>query len=270
MKRFRIFFCYNQISYVIAKNIFIEDKIINIIFYTENRITKSHPKQTIFELKYSKFYTFIILILSSLFTFIEIVIPHTNGGKIIKYISTYGKNISYIDDGLDTFRVIPKNLNLILIENNTKYYTFDYDIPVAKWTNNFNIIKSINIQELNNSNKLGLKLDNFKNLIIDSPNIEFLLFNKIDDTFLIKHPNKNKSTIYNNDYPFINGNQISVEKTITNFNGNIYIGESFLIVFILSTCKNLERIKVTLNKANYENLEVLHSNLNKFGSLYIS
>jgi hypothetical protein len=266
----KFLFCYNQISYVIAKNITVFDNCIHIIFYTKNRINKSQSKKNIIELNYSTFLTFILLILSSLFAFIEIVIPHTNGGKLIKFISKYGKNVSYIDDGLDTFRVIPKNLNLTSIQNYTTYYTFDYDIPIAKWTTNFNLIKVIKINELYNSNKLSLKLHDFKNLIIDSPNIEFVLNNKIDQAFLIKHPNKNKKTVLNDDYPCINGNEISVEKTISNFNGNIYIGETFLIVYILATYKNLDNIKISLNYSNYQNLEVLHSNLKKCGMLHIS
>lgn len=263
----KFFFCYNKISFLIAKDYRKIYKYSFIILF-KSRV-KKESKTNLSQIYYNKFNALIIFFLSLISKKIEIIIPHTNGGKIIKLMSIYSKNLSFIDDGMDTFRDKPKNINLKGIKKNTKYYSFNYKIPVANWLQNFLIIKVSDILNLDRAKENIVDLKSYNFLIIESNGINFSTLTELDDsTLVIKHPSK----IKNNNLVESKYNSIycsNLESSISNYNGKIIIGETMVLIYLLHSKFQLQKILLQLKKADYNNLTCLHSIFNKTGKLIL-
>jgi hypothetical protein len=255
----KILFCYNQVSYSLAKNIENNGLFNNVIVISQKRISRTINKNGIFEVNYNTFLAFIVLIISIFPIGVEIVIPHTRGGKILNIISKIAYKLSYIDDGMDTFREIPKNVDLSQLRSNSNYFTFDYKISIATWLKDINIIKVIGINELTNDGKLAIDLEIYQNVIIESPGIIGYDFRLVDSKyFVIQHSNPNKNI---NQLKLIsnqNGKNFSLEKTLKSYRGEIILGETFILIYLICSNYNLSNITLCLYRSDYNNLKCLH------------
>jgi len=190
----------------------------------------------------------------------EMCIPHMKTGRLINAYAKYARSLSAIDDGMDTFREKPRNIDPENFTIGAKYYTFTYDFPLASWLNRFSIEKICDIRNLAISSRPQASLENIKNMVIESPGvveIPQVLKDSLEITLLVKHSNRNKNTL---SYPCItsvSGADIGLEKTIDNFQGNIFVGESMAMVYaLLCGTKNL-KINVMLSRNAYKNLQCM-------------
>jgi hypothetical protein len=267
----KVIFCYNQVSYIIAKNI--ENNLFskNILVISENRIERTGKKSGVIELNYSSFFTLIILLFSIIPFGLEIVIPHTKGGKILKILAKYAYKLSYVDDGMDTFREVPKNIELSVLSKGTNYFTFDYGLPVANWLKEINQIKVISVSNLEDDYKPSVDLRLFSHVIIESPGISAFDFSLVDSSyFIIKHPNPKKSIESLKFNSSQNGRNISVENSLKTFRGELILGETLILVYLLSINYDLSKTILCLNRSDYDNLNCLHPLFLKCKKLLIS
>jgi hypothetical protein len=257
-----IFFCFNQISYVIAKEFQSQSSGITLIIASPERVryNKKKDKNVFF---YKKYIGRLILIISKFTKYVEINIPHDQGDKFIKKIAQEAKNISLIDDGLDSFRNIPKNISQSLLNRAKKFYTYDHGLPLANWVDNFTIIKVCPIIKLLDDVKPAAILDKYKAIIFESPGINLAKILGLEEMCFFSHPNINKKISEIPSIKKIEGIQYSAEKTLVSFSGDIYIGESMLLIFAL--CNNLDpsRIHLQISKEQFINLVCLHDLLTK-------
>lgn len=255
----KVIFCYNQVSYIIAKNIGSNDFLGNVVIISENRIERTSKKRGVLEFNYSSFFALFVLLVSFIPFGIEIVIPHTKGGEILKILAKFANKISYVDDGMDTFREIPKNIDLDVLTKKTKYFTFDYKIPVAAWLRNISQINVVGINELEEDMKPKVDLSLFSHVIIESPGILAYDLSLVDSNFfVIQHPNPKKNIDLLKFNSNQNGRNISVENTLKYFNGELILGETLILAYLFSINYDLSNIILCLNRSDYENLKCLH------------
>jgi hypothetical protein len=260
----KIIFCYNQVSYTIAREFDNKYGSFNIIIVDKNRVRTIDKMFN--EIGYSRFIAFLILILSIFPIIFEIVIPHTNGGKILSLISRYANNLSYIDDGMDTFRESPKNIDLKALRLKLKYYTFNSKIPTANWLLKLDIIKLAELSSLMIDSRDFIDLSQYDRIVIDSPGVIIENFNFINTLFII-HPNKSKSSNFFKNS--IKGNLIALEKSLHDYKGEIIVGESMVFIFLLNCLSDLSKITLCLKKSDYLNLKCLHSYLDLVGKVIV-
>jgi hypothetical protein len=264
--KIKIIFCFNQVSYIIAKKINNDDGI-KIIFYS-NRISLNKKQNYTFEYLYNNFYGACILFLLS-FKNIEIILPHIKTYKLVKLISYFSNNISLIDDGLDTFRIKPKNLCQNLLAKAKNFYTFKYNIPIANWTTQLNIIPVINTFELlNDERALFKRCNTYLNLVIDSPGLNIKDFTDPNSkSYIFFHPNKDKTSDislkeYKNEF-----SNLSIEKTLMVFKNNVHLGATFILIFLIDNKIKNNSIYVYLKLDDYINIPIFATNSNLFVSL---
>lgn len=248
-----IFFCQNKISYVITLKLLKTRKIL--IIASRARIIKQNK----FTIYYGRSLSLFILFLSVI-TRIPVIIPHTKTSKILKWVAIYARNLSWIDDGMDTFRDKPKNIDLSIVKGNAKYYTFQHSVPVANWVNSIRKIEVCPLTETCQHDKPVLDLKNYHSLVIESTGIDAKDFVGRDDIFYIKHGNSTKNQILTSQHVknVETGSNINVENTTLNFQGDIFIGESMVLIYLLTYKDNYSNINVHLTNRQFENLSSIH------------
>lgn len=259
----QFFFCYNQVSYVIAHEAAKKNPRKAFLIVAPGRV-RLHAQSTAQAFRYNALFSLALLIVSVAFRNIEIILPHAKGYRITKWMSKYSRNLSYIDDGMDTFRDKPKNIELEQLRFGSKYYTFTYDIPLAEWLSILKLIPVCPIKYLMNDIKPALDLTEYDCLVIESPGVNMNAnFNAYGKVFYITHPNHNKNQRGSIAKEKDSGSSCSVEKTISKFDGILVVGDSMVLVFAILTYVDLSRIAVTLNSSQYSNLKCLQGLLTR-------
>ncbi len=259
MKRF--IFCFNQISYTIACELARRDKHIkHKIYFCPNRITGRDEDKSLNVVAYNRVNLFIFFCLSHLFRPDEVVLPHFICKGRIKSIAKLAKNISLIDDGLDTFRNNPKNITPLNFKKNTKYYTFNYQFSLANWLENFSIDRVCDIQSIALDIRPNIQLNNIQYLLIQSPGLTPRALNSISGNILIvNHPVQFKNSIIATELKNIEGKDVSIESSLLDFTGEVLVGESMVMIYALSLQKRGFRLKIHLSQALISNLTCLDS-----------
>jgi hypothetical protein len=256
----RIIFCFNQISYHIAKNLKNDYYLNDIIIYSKGRISIAPSKSKSIQLPYSTLLAFFVLVIISIFKDIEVVIPHARSGRLINKLYSKSCNLSFIDDGMDTFRNVPKNIDLKKLNFETKFYTFDYKIPLADWVYSVQLVKTVPITSLAFDHRPSVDLSYFQNVVVESPGIPSCFLSTLNGTSIIfQHPNHNKrdenTPIKNRESNLL----LSVEKSIISSDINVVIGDTLVFIFLLESGYNVKKIHLFLRKETYLNMSNLHS-----------
>jgi hypothetical protein len=195
-------------------------------------------------------------------------------GRLIRLYCYLGQKLSVIDDGLDTFREKPRNLNPALFKAGTNYYTFNYDFPLAGWLAKFEVIKVCPITHLETSSHPRIDLDYVEQLVIDSPGVQAIesTLPITDTTLLVKHANPNKSSFRGYIKNVRYGNEFALEKSISGFKGDLVIGESMTAVYALSQMAPSFKLIVCINENQLQNLRSLVTLIRNtsFAELYLT
>lgn len=265
----KIFFCYNQHSYILACAASKNYPGLNLIVISQSRVSiiKDSPTLTV---KYNPLLGLAVLMLASLFRGIEVILPHAKGGRILRKIAISSKKISFIDDGMDTFRDEPKNFEINLIRPDSNFYMYDYTVPVAAWLSSIDIVRVCGIEELLRDPKPIIKLNNYDCLIVESPGV-CLKSLSVDEfkIFCVKHPSYVKNQDIYGNIDSASGREYSIEKTIMNFDGDVIVGESVVLIFLIQCLIDLSKIHIHLSRASFDNLSCLHGKFSICGSLRI-
>lgn len=264
----RIIFCANQVSLCIAVSLSENDheKVSTIIFYMPERCdSKAFEGRNVYLIEYSKV-AFIWFLFKTFFLRPrEVTVPHMKIGRFINAYAKYARELTAIDDGMDTFREQPKNITPDLFQMGSKYYTFSYDFLLASWLNKFSIQKVCDIAELASSSRPVADVSEFDTLIVESPGVTIdenrILINKTR-SLVVKHPNHNKNEINLLDNlrgaKVVKGSDIAIEKTIKEFSGTLFIGESMVLVYALLCGNRRLKINAMLNSEAHRGLKSLH------------
>jgi hypothetical protein len=261
--RHRVVFCYNRISYVIARELATRDQHIrHIIFYSRDRIIILPTEKRPGLIPIRRWNLFIGVFLAFFFRPDEVLIPHFKINRPINrpihYIAKRSKKLSLLDDGLDTFRETPKNLAPSAFEKGTAYYTFSYSIPLAHWLSPFALNRVCNLRELAQDNRPPRDLHGIFCLVIESPGIRAESVRELPSSSrLVKHPNRNKITFRDSGVSPFDG-EMALERSLPSFDGRLIVGESMVLVFALLMKNRSFQLTIYLERETFENLRPLH------------
>lgn len=260
----RVIFCANQVSLCIAVALAQKDRVhVNtIVFYMPARCDSLAYQDCGVELiPYSKLNFVKFLITTMLCRPDEVCVPHMITGRLINAYVKYSRVLSAIDDGMDTFREKPRNIVPEDFSKGAKYYTFTYDFPLATWLDKFSLKKICDICQLELSAHPELDTSEIDWLIVESPgviDVQELTTHDKSRLVVIKHPNYKKNTLTISSAREVVGNEIALEKTIKNFSGTLFVGESMVLVHALLCGATNLKLKIMLIQSAFENLKSLH------------
>lgn len=99
-------------------------------------------------------------------------------------------------------------------------------------------------------------------MVIESPGIDEIIREINEDTsniLIVKHSNRHKNATNFSGMTHVNGSDIGLEKTISNFIGTLFVGESMVIVYALLCGKHGLKVIIMLPRNAFDNLQCLQS-----------
>jgi hypothetical protein len=192
----------------------------------------------------------------------------------MNWFSYVCSSTSLIDDGLDTLREEPRNVDPQLFETGARFYTFQYEIPLGIWLDRFKVEKVADFDMLADVSRAVISVDRMERLIVESPPLNRVRKEiRLDEvgSVLVTHSNINKRAFNNFSGCSVNGRDVALERSIRGFSGDIVVGESMVAVFALMQNRPMYQITVFLAKENIRNLAplILLINSRKFAKLRI-
>lgn len=259
----RVIFCPNQITVSLAYEISHRDETFaktTIIYWPDRCDVTRLLADGICCIPYSRTACTKYLLTHLLFTRIEALLPHRKLGRFITWMSHLCASTALIDDGLDTLRQEPRNVDPNKFKHGALFYTFNYGIPLGKWLERFTLVRVSSISVLAESSRIQLDLKNIRCLIVESPPLN-LVEERIDlgrdDCLLVRHSNVNKRAIKNWRGRSVNGADVALEQSLKDFEGEIVVGESMVAVFALMYEHPKYRVNIYLTRDGIQNLTPL-------------
>jgi len=203
-----------------------------------------------------------ILIRHGITGVLESCVPHRKLGRFINFFSTLCSSQSLVDDGLDSFREVPKNVDPEFFSENTYFYTFDYPFPLAGWVSKFKVVGVASLHSLAITECPVLDMAPFKRIVIESPPLSRIteaLHLDTTDTKLIVHSNPSKRQISTSGHATIIGSSIALEASLDHFSGEVIVGESMVAVYLLRQAHANYKIVVWISSEERDNLRSLVS-----------
>lgn len=231
-----------------------------IIYWPERCDVSSLQKIGATCLSYSRAACLVYLLKKLWCTRVEVLLPHRKLGRVVNWFSYACSTTALIDDGLDTLRNTPRNVEPELFSIGTRFYTFEYHNSLGSWLNCFVIDRVANIEMLTLRSHVSLNLARTQRLIIESPPLNRVrdeIGLEEDGTTLVTHSNIHKRVIKNFYGCSINGRDVAIERTLREFDGDVVVGESMVAVFALMQKNPKYRLIVYLAHENVENLDPL-------------
>lgn len=190
----------------------------------------------------------------------ELCLPHHRFGRSIIWLLSFARKKSLIDDGLDTLRNVPRNVEPDKFAAGTTFYTFAYDVELGRWLKRFAVERVADIGLLANSGRPVVDLSATRRLIVESPPIarvaSELRLNEVG-TLLVRHSNVNKQVLPRCQGNEVAGADVALEKSLQGYSGEIIVGESMVAVFALLNRNASYKLTVYLPKENVESLSPL-------------
>ena len=265
----RAIFCPNQIAVSVAIGLVRrdEERMQATIFYWPDRCDISRLQVLGVKcLPYSRTACLAYLLKTNWRKRVEVLLPHRKLGRAVNWFSRFCHTISLIDDGLDTLRQVPRNVQPENFVAGANFYTFDYQNALGAWVNRFTVDRVGSLAALAEVSRSSIDLVNTKRLIIESPPLDRVREEiGLDDegVILVSHSNVNKRSIQNFTGCSINGGEVALERSLREFSGEVVVGESMVAVFALMQRRPKYRLTIFLAKENIANLapliQLIHS-----------
>jgi len=255
----RVIFCANQVSLAIASSLLSVAKVnetFTIVYDSKRCDPEAFPSINKYAFAYNRV-DYIWLLLKSLFVRpSEVVLPHFKW-TAAKILALFAKQVSFIDDGLDIFREHPRNIDQKKTTPVTSFYTFNYQIPLASWTTSLKVHPICPIEYMAVSSRKTVNFNNFKTVVIESPGVENYINNILDipqNTLLVRHSNPNKKINFKFKIDEISGSDYALERSLTNFEGNVIVGESMVAVYLMMIKEPKFQLSIYIKSESLNNL----------------
>jgi len=193
------------------------------------------------------------------------VIPHQKLGRLVNFFALICTRVALVDDGLDTWREKPKNVEPESFAEGTDFYTFRYSERLGSWLSRFCIHRVADLKSIGLSVRPLMDLKDTDRIIVESPPLgrvaDKLLLNDKRTTVVV-HSNPNKRTFDSSARKAVDGARIALEASLDEFSGDVIVGESMVAVYALAPLKAKYRLTVYLDKDQVANLGAFVSLLN--------
>ena len=163
----------------------------------------------------------------------RVCVPHHRLNRRANSLISRASNVDYIDDGLDTRRVVPKNFGATAFREGSRYFTFkDYeDFP--EWMKDLEIHRVSSLSDIRDSGTdHDLSLVGLDHVFIESPGCEIdeivhELGISPSSVLVVRHPSAVKRKQLLGSYRCVEGRDLALERVLENARDkSIYFGET--------------------------------------------
>lgn len=173
-------------------------------------------------------------------------VPHQRLNRRASSLLARATHIDYIDDGLDTRRITPKNFDIGSVRKGSRYFTFREYQEFPDWMKGFEIHRVCSLRAVRDGGSdQDLSLAGTEHVFIESPGCE------IDDivrelgilpssVMVVRHPSPVKRKELTGDYRSVEGRDLALERVLEQATGkSIYFGET--MSFFISMAHGVHR-----------------------------
>ncbi|WP_027852239.1 hypothetical protein [Marinobacterium litorale] len=259
----KIVLCLNKITFSLATSLAEQEKNKNIKYFLLFDRARIAPNKAIKNVKYipiSK--TSILCNIFNLLPLsnIEAYVPHDRINKSLLHYINLLNNVNLIDDGMDTLRENPINISKNLTQKARSLVTFSDYTKMGSWTSNIRKVRPENINSLFDKSQPCENLNNYDAVIIESLGVNSLP-SKYKKVCIIRHPNPNKRIHLErqSNLKEIFAQDFSLEGSIIEYEGDIIMGETMILPYLLHSKKiNFRHLYIQMSDTQYQNLKSLH------------
>lgn len=259
----RVVFCPNQIAATLALGMarsLATPQRLEVVFWSGRCDVSALQAHGVPCYPYSRAACLKILLRHGLTGKIECVLPHRRLGRVINGFAAVCSSIAIVDDGLDTLRDTPRNIDPAEFPAGTTYYTFTYPGTLGRWLGRFEVRRVANLSMLAETGRPQMELRGVRRLVVESPPLEGIQA-ELDlgnaGTLVVLHSNVNKRTLKWPGMRTVNGADMSIEGSLSQFEGEVVTGETMVAVYALSIAQRAFSLKIHLTAAQAANLEPL-------------
>lgn len=262
--------CYNQVSYVVAcEHAMRNDPSRATLLIDAARVaTQARYLQSLRHMPIARRQVMVVC-LRSLLRPISLYVPHRRFGWMMRLLTRLAGSLGLVDDGLDTLRERPKNIDAGSIADFSELLTFEDYESLASWTRSLKVHRVCPLSRLVDDVRPALSKLGARALVVQSPGVEISsaaseLNVSPGEVMVLLHSNPHKRDEVPQQYPSRLTRDCSIEKTVLAFDGPVLTGETMVTVVALYL-KRPSRLIVALSAAQYANLQCLHARLSADG-----
>jgi hypothetical protein len=188
-------------------------------------------------------------------------LPHDRFNRRVGWCRDHARRVAYLDDGLDTHRKTPQNVDLDRTLP-TPYFTFEEYLALPPWLDRFDVRRAASIAVLARiAHRPALPLEGATHVFVESPGLDIGgVIKRLDlpaqQVLVVRHPVPAKRALLSASCREIEGRDYSIESTLLSTRGlHWYFGETMTLVFALYTVARREhRVFAQLSAVQRDNL----------------
>lgn len=256
----RVFYCFNQVSYVIARaEVHAAAGERTCIVYYPKRIRPSEVRRLDRAYPHSRSIGLCLFLASLISSRIEVVLPHPKGGRFVRWMARWARRVAWIDDGMDSFRAEPRNIETLLLRPGFTFYALAHSLPLAGWLSGADVRRRCGFDALTDDGRPTIDLASFDVLFVESPGVrlDVAAWGGRSVAYLV-HPNVGKQGVVPESCVRLVGRDINIERALAGFRGLLLVGESMLAIFAIQQADRQYRIELHLSRTQHANLSCLH------------
>ena len=261
----RVFIASNQVTLDLLAGHSIQRcsyrSLLNLVFYDASRCRfVPADGDRFFYFPINKMNLILALLLVSLVKLFSIFrdvdlwvgVPHFKIGRMANVMCSFSSKLILLDDGLDSFREVPRNLVKGDLAKFQCFLGFGYPVPAPCWQKEIlwheYVDTSHLIHEVRNYDYGDEEMES-NTILIESPGVERVLqqIPLAPPVLVVRHsnPRKRASKMYPASFSYVAGGA-GMEAGLLNFPGTIIVGESMSLVMLLLYGSTKNRVVVAL------------------------
>jgi len=192
----------------------------------------------------------------------RVYIPHHSLNKRAGALIARASNIDYIDDGLDTRRVIPRNFITNSLRKGSRYFTFEEYREFPDWLKEFDVRRVGSLRTIRDDGRdRDISLSGSDHIFIESPGCEIdeivrELRLSPSSVLVVRHPSPIKRSRLEGDYRCVEGRDFALERVLAQVRRkSIYFGETMSFFISISLDSHLSnKIYLSATQQQLENI----------------
>lgn len=260
------YFCLNQVSYLVAsEHAAAWPDGDSVIYVDVRRVRVQQRYQPQRWRPISRLGTLAALLRSLAQRPEAVYIPHHRTGNLIQSLASRARRVGLVDDGMDTLRDKPSNIDPVRIRPRATLLTFSDYRRTGAWTTGLTIAPVCRLEMLADGEEAGFDMSGVSTVVVESPGVLARPNTPHGgqvvgrDVLYVLHPSPIKRQLQPGAAAVFPSAQCSVEKSLLDFHGSVVVGETMVLPFLLH-CADLTKttVEVQLNREQYANLAPMH------------
>jgi hypothetical protein len=267
----RFYICYNDVSYVVAAEHVLQSTRVGdaTILHAADRVG-IRPRYA--HLRHRRLTRANLALACARLAVARngtVYVPHHRLPRSVRWMLRCAGASGLVDDGLDTLRERPRNIDVESVDRHGKLLTFNDYPALASWTSRLQVERVCSLDRLVREESPCETDPSWRTIVVDSPGVD------VSRLPAELAPDPATQVIYLHDNPKKRNSAPAartttsrvqpLENAMAGFDGAIVSGESMATVFALFVARRA-RLIVQLTRSQYDNLACLHAVIRASGA----